>query len=833
MDDLNEQVKCLTEWHKNGFSNPISIEIFLTRKCNLLCRFCQSENNKPFIKKELSYSRLSSLVKQSAGLGIKKIFFTGGGEPAVRKKELLKLMGISKKLGMCGHLITNGTLLGSEDAEKIVKIKWDELVISLHGPDAVTDEYLRGVKGSFDKTVNFLQAIKEYKQKFKSEYPMVIFNYVLTNRNYKKIEDMLRLANKLGVKGFTIQSLMITFPEVKRLQLSKKQINEFRYAIKKNLKLSESYGMFTNLNEFEESKYVEEASEIFKLLIKTGGSGLVFAPCYVPWYGITITSEGNVGPCAILAERSKTKIKKSLKYLWTEDYFKEIRNKMLVKDISDFCKTCCIGKVFENREVRKRLRERVYGINSVHNFDGIKNNVILLNLNGGSWRVINYLIRNKKLPNFKFLKKNGAYGKIIPIKCYVDPEAENFEIMEETTQWACFSTGVGPEKHGVTTFSSTSNSYRVKTIWDYVYESGKKVGIINWLNTWPPIKYDYYCIPGWAPGNDIYPKNLKKDLENIIISVPDFNDVKNLRYKKIFENEFREIRKVKSYYYYLRKKYTPDLIMIGLFGADHIQHDIWKYFEPFQSEVNEEERSTCCKYLFKYYEEIDEFVGELLKEGATLIITSEHDFARKFSSRLIYFFKVNNFLEKLGFLKNSENITSSETIYSPFEGLHINVYKTIEGDIKVQSEVRNLILGSKKKGSDYEHVVSKFISTLSKVKFEDKKLFLMEKINRGDGNIKFSFNSQLIEKLLKNSKLEDVEIKAGNANFRLGDCLVRFFHTGEHDNSSGVFIAYGNGIKKNYKISDISPLCILPTILKILNTEVPSNLEGFSLIQDS
>ncbi|MEJ2296817.1 MAG: alkaline phosphatase family protein [Candidatus Lokiarchaeota archaeon] len=60
------------------------------------------------------------------------------------------------------------------------------------------------------------------------------------------------------------------------------------------------------------------------------------------------------------------------------------------------------------------------------------------------------------------------------------------------------------------------------------------------------------------------------------------------------------------------------------------------------------------------------------------------------------------------------------------------------------------------------------------------------------------------------------------------DSIIDFnpAHTGDHSKDNGVFIIYGPKVKKGLRIGDITPYDITPTILRLLNIELPPDIDG-------
>ena len=82
-----------------------------TTSCNLECVGCWARDYEKNIN--LSYDKLDELITDAKKLGVLQIIFTGG-EPLMRKKDILKLAEKHNKLAF--GMFTNGTLIDEEFA---------------------------------------------------------------------------------------------------------------------------------------------------------------------------------------------------------------------------------------------------------------------------------------------------------------------------------------------------------------------------------------------------------------------------------------------------------------------------------------------------------------------------------------------------------------------------------------------------------------------------------------------------------------------------------------------------------------------------------------------
>ncbi|HEC93251.1 MAG TPA: phosphodiesterase, partial [Candidatus Atribacteria bacterium] len=113
--------------------------------------------------------------------------------------------------------------------------------------------------------------------------------------------------------------------------------------------------------------------------------------------------------------------------------------------------------------------------------------VIVIGLDGATFDLIKPWAEEGKLPTFKKLIGEGAWGNL---KSTV-PNAT-------IPAWPSFSTGCNPGKHGFFDFFRIDESYRMNvetrpsravmkpTLWEILSKNNKKVGVINVPSTYPP-----------------------------------------------------------------------------------------------------------------------------------------------------------------------------------------------------------------------------------------------------------------------------------------------------------------------------------------------------------
>lgn len=133
---------------------PWAILMDPTSACNLSCTGCwASEYDKT---DSLSYEELDRIIREGKELGI-YMYLYSGGEPLVRKDDLIKLAGVHDD---CSFLsFTNATLVDEEFAKKLGELGNFGLAISVEGFEDETD--MRRGDGTYIKVTEAMDLLKK------------------------------------------------------------------------------------------------------------------------------------------------------------------------------------------------------------------------------------------------------------------------------------------------------------------------------------------------------------------------------------------------------------------------------------------------------------------------------------------------------------------------------------------------------------------------------------------------------------------------------------------------------------------------------------------------
>jgi MoaA/NifB/PqqE/SkfB family radical SAM enzyme len=352
--ELEEIKKRLENWSEGKKEGPVRMELHPTDSCNLNCIFCWKRKEKNPTKKELSETKLLQVVKEAARLGVMEWIVSGGGEPLMRKEVTLKVLKEIKKYKMWGLLTTNGTLLEEKDAEKLVKMGWDQVQFSIDGPNKEINDFLRP-PNSFERIIKAVKNLKKVRKQLHSDKPCIGFNTILNKMNFNKMDEMVELASEVGAELVFFEPIYPGYSDIDLL-IPKEKNEELVKSVKRCEKLAKNLGVNTNARDFLEVQLADK-SDLRKKILKEVEKldGFIGAPCFRPWYLMGIKASGFAGCCSTF-ERGEFIQGKHLSEVWFGKTFNELRREMLNKQIPDYCSKCSIVVFNENRFLRKMMQ---------------------------------------------------------------------------------------------------------------------------------------------------------------------------------------------------------------------------------------------------------------------------------------------------------------------------------------------------------------------------------------------------------------------------------------------------------------------------------------------
>jgi len=502
--------------------------------------------------------------------------------------------------------------------------------------------------------------------------------------------------------------------------------------------------------------------------------------------------------------------------------------------------------------------------------------VFVIGLDAATLDIINPLMDEGLLPNLQGLCKEGVHGVLRSTIHPLSPPA-----------WTSFITGKNPGKHGIYDFVvHKPNSYELEytyggmrnghSLWHLLSAAGKRVVVINVPMTYPPEVVNGVLISGFdSPGTHsdfVYPPHI---LDEITLHVGRYQ----LRDYPQGHNPSSFLEHVESLLDF-RRRLTHYMMghhewdfLIMVFGAlDVVQHAYWHYTDPGFKSISEADRKRYGHVIRDMYRKMDSVLGELfsqLGDDTTVMLMSDHGAGPCYKAVFI-----NKWLEEKGLLtyadskgklwclelikkmhhriKNTVPPVGLEWIKKTFPALRQKVKsKIVFSEIDWANtrawsfgrESTNLFINVKGKfpqgtvspGSEYEHLRSWLIEALKTITDPDtaqpavSEVYRGEEVYHGDcmdtsPDLLVIWRNHLYTSWpgYKDRDRALFEPSLSHSDYSDWSQLQK----GSNHRPDGVLFMKGSAIKRNFRIGGARIYDLAPTILYLMGTPVPTDMDG-------
>lgn len=294
-------------------AGPLKVQWDILYRCNSRCVTCdrwqalEGSANMPL-------EREKRFIDELAQMGTLSVAFSGG-EPFLRK-DIFELFAHARQAGITTSVNSNGLLITDDVAEKIAASGLNMIYLSLDGGTAETNDYIRGVKGSFDKTFTAIERLKRAP----GNPPKIFINCTVNNRNVGELTDLVRLAQEAGVDGVTIQpahnceGMEFSIPD--DLLLGDASIPAFERQMK--ILLRDYSKIFPMMQEYfaHFATFVRNPKELYRYR------------CVAAYTSVQVHPNGDVYSCPVAFEKMGNLLESSFKDIWTSEHSNSLRKKI-------------------------------------------------------------------------------------------------------------------------------------------------------------------------------------------------------------------------------------------------------------------------------------------------------------------------------------------------------------------------------------------------------------------------------------------------------------------------------------------------------------------------
>ncbi len=264
------------------------VNLMVTTQCNLHCRMCDVPgfNN---LENNLSSEKIKEIIWQAAQAGA-EILEISGGEPMTRR-DIYEIISFAASLKLRIMMVSNGVLIGTSEAEKLLEAGLSLVPISLEGPEELNDK-IRG-EGNYNKA---LGAIKSFlANSAKRPELQVSVGITLSRYNYKIVGAFSKfLLDEVGVHCITVNPFTGTMLSQEHFEVRKEEflipyklIPDLIFEMEKLARYSEG-----RPGKLPSPGYIRRIPEYFdgNRILPSGG-------CTIPLNFIGISPGGLVFPC--------------------------------------------------------------------------------------------------------------------------------------------------------------------------------------------------------------------------------------------------------------------------------------------------------------------------------------------------------------------------------------------------------------------------------------------------------------------------------------------------------------------------------------------------------
>jgi predicted AlkP superfamily phosphohydrolase/phosphomutase len=480
---------------------------------------------------------------------------------------------------------------------------------------------------------------------------------------------------------------------------------------------------------------------------------------------------------------------------------------------------------------------------------------IVIGLDGGTFKVIDRLVAEGRMPTLERLSREGVRGAL-----------ESTIITNSFPAWTTCTTGVNPGKHGIfyallrdrTRYGMklmNSSDVKARRLWDLLNDAGLKAGVVNVPGTYPPQPLDGFLITDMlTPSLEsrlTHPDELKAEmlerLGDYIIDVPIGLGGKDY----VRERLHRSIDLREELALWLLDRHDPDFFMCIFTELDRCQHRFWNDADPEHPLF--EEGNPYQGVVDEIYERCDRAVGRILDHvgpDARVFIVSDHGFAGYRKNVLINHWLIDQGLLVLkaqpsgpGLLERAvgrvkrafkapeppkdgasyvskwTTVTNSENDYlERVDWSRTKVYFAQHGGLRIN------LAGREPSGivteAEYPQVVEQIRREIVKLRFPDTGEQIFDTIVTKEEAFEGPFLEDAPDVLIDGSRRSRLRMSLMPGHGLFVDAV----HAG-HD-EVGIFYAVGPGLRKGAAVEGARLLDVTPTVLYQFGLPLTEDMDG-------
>ncbi len=437
---------------------------------------------------------------------------------------------------------------------------------------------------------------------------------------------------------------------------------------------------------------------------------------------------------------------------------------------------------------------------------------VMIGLDGTPWTTLKELFEKGIMPNFRSLVDRGTFRQM---------DASTPAI--SSISWTSFMTGKNPAKHRIFGFIDLKpNTYDFRfpnytdctgdTLWDVMAKSGKRSIIINQPATYPAKEMNGISIAGFVAidmKKAVYPPSIlpkiKKSGYKIDVDSNKAHDNMDAFIDDLFDVLDKRIAAIKDFFDNEQWDYFQGVIT----GTDRLHHFLWAAYD--------DESHKYHDIFLEYYRRVDKFIGEIADragDSAALMLMSDHGF-----TSIKQEIAINYWLRENGYLKFEKDPPDSLSDISA----ESKAFALDPSRIFINTKGR-YPKGSVEAGAEEKELIAELAEKCRHIKLPGTGEEIIETVNTKEEVYNGPYIDESADIILTPRRHYDIKGTIKRMEF-----ATRGVFTGMHTHDDAFFYINREDIRDDRKFNVVD---LAPTILTLMGSEVPGDMDGTVLLTD-
>ena len=333
----------------------LHVSLDLTYRCNLRCNMCflygqHLTGGNPTLetierREELTIDEWRVVLRDLRALGVRKLVLSGG--EVFLKRGFLELLAEARALGFGVSVLTNGTLIGDEEAGGLVASQVKFVRFSLDGDREAHDAIC--TRPTYDRLLAGIGRIRAEQRRQRKTLPNLGFETVIQRRNQDRLRHVIRVAHENEIRRVTMSNIFFTTgsaqksavaPDPSPAGQTTREVDPDLYALDAKIldrELQEVRALAADLG-VEVTCRLRGLRDIERMYSRPGYSYL--NKCFYPWMMFRINPYGDVIPCTGSTRSMGNVHDRPVAELWNGDEFRSFRRALKREGLFEECRKC-------------------------------------------------------------------------------------------------------------------------------------------------------------------------------------------------------------------------------------------------------------------------------------------------------------------------------------------------------------------------------------------------------------------------------------------------------------------------------------------------------------